>query len=80
MRFLSASSGVSSLLMYVRYLLKTADGIATGTAHILVNGEGQNMIIVIAGANGQLTPADVQAAEDVIAQAAVLMVRACMEV
>lgn len=66
--------------MYVRYLLKTADGIATGTAHILVNGEGQNMIIVIAGANGQLTPADVQAAEDVIAQAAVLMVRACMEV
>jgi ribokinase len=66
--------------MYVRYLLKTADGTATGTAQILVNGEGQNMIIVIAGANGQLTPADVQAAEDVIAQAAVLMVRACMVV
>ena len=33
------------------------------------------MIIIIAGANGQLTPADVRKAEDVIAQAAVLMVR-----
>ena len=51
------------------------DGTATGTAQILVNGEGQNMIIIIAGANGQLTPADVRKAEDVIAQAAVLMVR-----
>lgn len=64
-------------MLYVRHLLKTTDGTATGTAQILVNGEGQNCIIIIAGANGQLTPADVRAAEDVIAQAAVLMVRAC---
>jgi len=62
-------------ILYVRYLLETTDGTATGTAQILVNGEGQNMIIIIAGANGHLIPVDVRKAEDVIAQAAVLTVR-----
>ncbi len=31
--------------------VKTAD-LPTGTAHILVGGDGENMIVVVAGANG----------------------------
>ncbi len=35
---------------------------ATGTAVILVNAQGQNCIVLSAGANGLVTPSDVQAA------------------
>ncbi len=40
--------------------VKTAD-LPTGTAHILVGGDGENMIVVVAGANGTMTDADARA-------------------
>jgi sugar/nucleoside kinase (ribokinase family) len=68
-----------------RHLLQTTDGTPTGTAQIWVDGEGQNSIVIVAGANGALTPEDVRRAEEehhVISNAKVLMVsifgRMCM--
>ena len=37
---------------------------STGTATILVNEAGENFILIVKGANGDLTPADVEAAAD----------------
>ena len=37
-------------------------GQSTGTATILVNASGDNFILIVKGANGDLTPADVEAA------------------
>ena len=37
-------------------------GQSTGTATILVNSAGDNFILIVKGANGELTPADVEAA------------------
>ena len=62
-------------ISYLRLVSDTFDATATGIAQILVNGQGENMIIIIAGANGKLTPLDVCGAESAIAGAAVLMVR-----
>ena len=45
-------------------------GVASGTALILVGGDGANCIAVAPGANDRLTPAHVERAGDVIAQAA----------
>src|SRR5271166_5869958 len=39
-------------------------GQSTGTATILVNASGDNCILIIKGANGDLTPADVERAGD----------------
>ena len=39
-------------------------GQSTGTATILVNVKGENLILIVKGANGDLTPADVEAAGD----------------
>ncbi|CAG0977085.1 ribokinase [Anaerolineales bacterium] len=39
-----------------------ADGSATGTATIIVDGNGQNSIVLSAGANGKVSPADVDSA------------------
>ena len=48
----------------------------SGTAMILVNSEtGENAIVVVPGANGNLSPADVEAAEAAIEQADVLLVQ-----
>ncbi len=47
----------------------------TGMAHILVAEDGQNMIVVTSGANGRVSPADIDAAEDLIAGAAALVVQ-----
>ncbi|WP_275788033.1 ribokinase [Pararhizobium gei] len=42
-------------------LVKTADE-PTGTAHILVGGDGENVIVVVASANGTVSPDDAAAA------------------
>jgi ribokinase len=42
-------------------------GQSTGTATILVNQEGENFILIVKGANGDLTPPDVEAAGDDLA-------------
>jgi ribokinase len=39
-------------------------GQSTGTATILVNAAGDNFILIVKGANGELTPADVEAARE----------------
>ncbi|HVP00796.1 MAG TPA: ribokinase [Bryobacteraceae bacterium] len=49
-------------------VLKTA-GVSTGVAPIFVESSGQNRILVVKGANDCLTPADVEAARDVILSA-----------
>jgi len=41
-----------------------ADDSATGTATIIVDGNGQNSIVLSAGANGKVSPADVDEASD----------------
>ncbi len=47
--------------------------VATGTALILIGAQGQNYIAVAPGANGRLTPAHVDRAREVIAEAGCLV-------
>ena len=44
-------------------------GVSSGVAPIFVDSSGQNRILVVKGANDRLTPADVDAASDVLRQA-----------
>lgn len=48
---------------------------ATGVALITVSADGQNTIVVAPGANGRVSPADVADAEEVIANASVLLLQ-----
>ena len=48
---------------------------ASGVALITVSADGQNTIVVAAGANGRLSTADVQAAEDAFADAVVVVLQ-----
>jgi ribokinase len=41
-------------------------GRSTGTATILVNAKGDNLILIVKGANGDLTPADIEAAGEAL--------------
>ena len=47
----------------------------TGAALIMVDAQGENMIVVAAGANSSLSPEDVDKAEEAIRQADVLLVQ-----
>lgn len=47
----------------------------TGTAHILVDDKGENVIAVVASANGTLTPADADAAVGSMAPGDILMLQ-----
>ncbi len=49
--------------------------VATGVAPILVDDSGENIIVVVLGANLRLSPADIDQAEAVIAQADLLLVQ-----
>jgi ribokinase len=64
-----AASGVN-----VDRVLTTAD-CASGLAIVAVEDSGENAILVVPGANGRLTPADVLAAGDVIGQADMLLLQ-----
>lgn len=64
-----AADGVS-----IEHALVTA-GCCTGVAFIGVEGSGANSITVVAGANGRLTPHDVESRADVIATADVLVMQ-----
>ena len=48
-------------------------GIASGTALIMVGGEGRNCIAVAAGANGRLTPGHVERAREALERAAIVV-------
>jgi ribokinase len=52
-----------------------SDEAATGVAIIVVDESGENMIVVAGGANGRLTPADVEAARTAITSADALLVQ-----
>lgn len=58
-----------------RHVGEASDGVATGQAQIWVDDAGTNSIVIVAGANAELSPEDVQAAESAIAGAAVVVVR-----
>ena len=51
------------------------EGVSSGCAMILVDGQGENTIVVSPGANARLSPADVDAARDVIARASVVVMQ-----
>jgi ribokinase len=51
------------------------DEAATGTAVIIVNAQGENSIVLSPGANGVVTPADVDAAESLFASARYLLLQ-----
>jgi ribokinase len=55
--------------------VKDSDGFASGLALIVVDNAGQNTIVVAAGANGRLTPGDVEAAAGAIRSADVLLLQ-----
>ncbi|HEX5690148.1 MAG TPA: ribokinase [Roseiflexaceae bacterium] len=48
---------------------------STGIATIVIDGEGDNSIIVVAGANGHVGPGDVESAADAIAAADLVMLQ-----
>lgn len=56
-------------------MVLTSAATSSGVALIAVSGAGDNSIIVVPGANGQVTTADVEAAGDVIRAARVLLVQ-----
>ncbi len=67
-RKLYAAEGISE-----RYLIETADQ-PTGAASIFVDAaSGENAIVIVAGAGGAITEAEVDAAAEGIAQASVFM-------
>jgi ribokinase len=51
------------------------EGASTGCALILVNKAGENSIVLSPGANARLSPEDVDAAEDLIASASVVLLQ-----
>lgn len=55
--------------------VKQTSAVGTGVAMILVEDIGQNRIVLAPGANGALTPADIDAQQAVIANAAMLVVQ-----
>jgi len=57
--------GMEALGIRIEFLI-TDEEEPTGTALIMVDAQGQNSIVVVSGANGRLTPADVEAARPAI--------------
>ncbi|NTW39985.1 MAG: ribokinase [Cellulomonadaceae bacterium] len=56
--------------------VRTVAGAATGTAHIMVDESGENLIAVAPGANSCLVPGDVDEALELIGDAGVVVVQA----
>lgn len=67
-------SGVQQAGVDVRHVVALPE-VASGVALIAVDASGQNAIIIAPGANGALTPADVDSAEEAIAGARVLLLQ-----
>lgn len=57
-----------------RYMART-ENLASGVALITVSDSGQNNIVVVPGANGRLSPADIQASEDAFEGASVVLLQ-----
>ncbi|MBB5608174.1 MULTISPECIES: ribokinase [unclassified Janthinobacterium] len=55
--------------------ITTLPGVASGIASILVDDNGQNSIVIAGGANDLLSPAHIDAAQDLIAQADIVVLQ-----
>jgi ribokinase len=55
--------------------IKALPGVGTGLAAIYVERSGQNCIVVVPGANAELTPADLEAVQPLIRDAAVVVLQ-----
>ena len=55
--------------------VRTAAGVSSGVALIVVDDEGRNGIVIVPGANGRLAPADVDAREEELAAARVVVLQ-----
>ncbi|MFM2086937.1 MAG: ribokinase [Pseudomonadota bacterium] len=55
--------------------ISTLPGVASGIASILVDDNGQNSIVIAGGANDLLSPAHIDAAQDLIAQADIVVLQ-----
>lgn len=58
--------------------VRAIDGVPTGVAGITVDAQGENSIVIVAGANGELSPRDVEQASTVFDGAAAVCL--CLEV
>src|SRR5215212_371100 len=56
-------------------LVTVTEGTYSGCALILVDKRGENSIVVAPGANGKLRPSEIDAAEDLIKQASVVVMQ-----
>jgi len=55
--------------------VRITPGVSSGVAPIFVDSSGQNRILVVKGANDRLTPADVDAAAEVLSRADVIVLQ-----
>ena len=55
--------------------VRTAPGTPSGVAPIFVESSGENRILIVKGANGALSPADVDAAEEALATCDVILLQ-----
>jgi ribokinase len=69
-----AAQNLAREAIHCDYVLRT-DATHTGVAFIIVDDTGENMIIVAAGANDQLTPADVDLARKAIETADLVLLQ-----
>ncbi|MFO0806364.1 MAG: ribokinase [Gemmataceae bacterium] len=53
--------------------VRLTEGVSTGAAVITIDAQGRNTIVVVPGANGMLTAADIEAARDAIESAGALV-------
>lgn len=60
--------------IHTEYISQSASQ-STGVASIVVDGDGENRIIVVPGANVEMKPADIEALEPVIGQAAIVVMQ-----
>lgn len=60
--------------MKVDYVKET-ESFSTGIAQIIVSDTGENQIVIVAGANNELSVEDVECAKDVISNAAVIVLQ-----
>ena len=67
-------NGLSQHGVDTNYVTLT-EGVATGVAMILVDRKGENSIVVAPGANAKVSPRDVDAAEELIKGAAVVLLQ-----
>lgn len=70
----SLLAGLRENVVHAKHIAQIK-GVPSGCALILLDDKGQNSIVVVPGANHHLAPADIDAAEDLIRQAAIVLMQ-----